>query len=343
MVLLHARRRQRVGPLEPDDTGGAAFVTRMRRLQADALDAEEAAVATVGSGDSFLAGATFAVSLERGVPFLGGLALASAGFDALGLGNHDFDFGPAILADFVRSTARQAEPSPDGADAGVSDAGLPAVPSLPPVTASARGAGVSLQALVDDRRLVRQHVVRSNSRRIGIVGATTDHWPTSPAPAGGGPPRRRRRAGQDRQPDRGRRGHRRAGGPPRLAPGQLSWCNSSGASTSWSRVRPTSCAPAARPARSRAIRQLPLMFRTHVPTGGGCGWWRSPVGIATSVASSSTSTPKRHIARVDPAAIRSGRGRQGRRRGAAGSLGAGERRDPLREALATLADLTRSA
>ncbi|MEZ4469014.1 MAG: 5'-nucleotidase C-terminal domain-containing protein [bacterium] len=184
VVLLHAGGSASA-LLSPDDTGGAArFVTRMRRLQADALDAEEAAVATVGSGDSFLAGATFAVSLERGVPFLGGLALASAGFDALGLGNHDFDFGPAILADFVRSTARQAEPSPDGADAGVSDAGLPAVPDPPPflITNLDVSAEVSLQALVDDRRLVRQHVVRSNGRRIGIVGATTDHLADESSP-----------------------------------------------------------------------------------------------------------------------------------------------------------------
>ncbi|MEZ4470771.1 MAG: 5'-nucleotidase C-terminal domain-containing protein [bacterium] len=75
-----------------------------------------------------------------------------------------------------------------------------------------------------------------------------------------------------------------------------------------------------------------------MPTGGGCGWWRSPVGIATSVASSSTSTPKGTSRGSIPQRSASGRGRPGRRRGAAGSLGAGERRDPLREALATLAD-----
>ncbi|MCB9545764.1 MAG: 5'-nucleotidase C-terminal domain-containing protein [Myxococcales bacterium] len=184
-VLLHAGGSASA-LLSPDDTGGAArFVTRVRRLQADARDAEEATVVTVGSGDSFLAGATFAVSRERGVPFLGGLALASAGFDAIALGNHDFDFGPAILADFVRSTARTDDaPAPDDADAGVADAGVSDIPDPPAflITNLDVSAEPALQALVDDRRLVRQRVIRDRGHLIGVISATTDHLADESSP-----------------------------------------------------------------------------------------------------------------------------------------------------------------
>ena len=56
----------------------------------------------LSSGDNFLAGFVFNSSLETGT-FYDALALDRLGYDALCLGNHDFDFGTEVLADFIGS------------------------------------------------------------------------------------------------------------------------------------------------------------------------------------------------------------------------------------------------
>ena len=83
---------------EPDFGGVARFKTL--------LDSERAAITTddvvlISSGDNFLAGPEFNASLDNGVPFYDTIAAESFGYDALALGNHDFDFGPDVLADFI--------------------------------------------------------------------------------------------------------------------------------------------------------------------------------------------------------------------------------------------------
>ena len=54
----------------------------------------------VSSGDNFLASPSFSASLANGV-FYDALALDALRYDAIVLGNHDFDFGPEVLADFI--------------------------------------------------------------------------------------------------------------------------------------------------------------------------------------------------------------------------------------------------
>lgn len=55
------------------------------------------------SRDNFLAGPQFNASLEKGLPFFDAFALDEAGYDALAIGNQEFDFGPDVLADFIES------------------------------------------------------------------------------------------------------------------------------------------------------------------------------------------------------------------------------------------------
>jgi 5'-nucleotidase / UDP-sugar diphosphatase len=59
-------------------------------------------VVMLSSGDNFLAGAEFTASLEKGVPFYDSIAMSLIGYDAIAIGNHEFDFGPDVLADFIR-------------------------------------------------------------------------------------------------------------------------------------------------------------------------------------------------------------------------------------------------
>ncbi len=55
----------------------------------------------ISSGDNFLAGPEFTVGVENGIPFYDTIAMELIGYDAVALGNHDFDFGPGVLADFL--------------------------------------------------------------------------------------------------------------------------------------------------------------------------------------------------------------------------------------------------
>ena len=62
-----------------------------------------AAAILLSSGDNFLAGPEFNFSLQTGVPFFDAIGLDLIGYDAFDIGNHEFDFGPEGLADFIAS------------------------------------------------------------------------------------------------------------------------------------------------------------------------------------------------------------------------------------------------
>ena len=55
------------------------------------------------SGDNFLASPEFAASVNDGT-FYDARAIELLEYDALAIGNHEFDFGPELLADFVIAT-----------------------------------------------------------------------------------------------------------------------------------------------------------------------------------------------------------------------------------------------
>lgn len=110
-------------------------------------------VIMVSSGDNFLAGPEFNAGVQNGIPFYDTIALDLIGYDALAIGNHDFDFGPDILADFIDGY-RKTKP--------------PYVSSNLDFTNEPR-----LQAFVDSGRIAASIVVRERGQRIGIIGATT--------------------------------------------------------------------------------------------------------------------------------------------------------------------------
>jgi 2',3'-cyclic-nucleotide 2'-phosphodiesterase (5'-nucleotidase family) len=47
------------------------------------------------------AGPEFSASLEKGVPFYDSILASHIGYDVLAIGNHEFDFGPDVLENFI--------------------------------------------------------------------------------------------------------------------------------------------------------------------------------------------------------------------------------------------------
>jgi 5'-nucleotidase/UDP-sugar diphosphatase len=158
---------------ELESYGGAAtFVSLVEHQRAAAaaegcagLDAGDVprAVVTLSSGDNFLAGPEFNASLEKGPPFYDSMVVNAIDYDALAIGNHEFDFGPEVLADFI-----------EGVD--------PEVPFLSAnldVSAEPR-----LQALAEAGRIAGSVVLERDGERIAVIGATTEDLPFISSPRG---------------------------------------------------------------------------------------------------------------------------------------------------------------
>ena len=136
LTILHNNDGE--SKLLPDEDSGfpgvARFATQVKLMQAAAA-AAGSGVVTLTSGDNFLASQELGISLARDGALYDSVALSGL-YDAMALGNHDFDFGPDVTARFI-----------EGFD--------------PPVTFLSANADFSgeavLQALVDSRRAGCQH------------------------------------------------------------------------------------------------------------------------------------------------------------------------------------------
>jgi 5'-nucleotidase len=146
----------------PEFGGVARFATLVGNLREEAGGAGHAAV-LVSSGDNYLAGPEFNASLVRGIPYFDAVALDLIGYDALAIGNHEFDFGPDVLADFIESFDRRGQERFLSANLDLS--GEP-----------------RLSALERRQRIGSSKVVTKGGRRIGIVGATTTDLPFISSP-----------------------------------------------------------------------------------------------------------------------------------------------------------------
>jgi 5'-nucleotidase len=136
--------------------GAARFKTVVERLRSEAAATPippktRAGSILVSSGDNFLAGLNLNASFEKGVPWYDSIAASAIGYDAMTLGNHDFDFGPAKLADFISGFT---------SDTTFLSANLDVKPekALKPVRS----------------RIKPWTIVRRGGDRIGVIGLTTD-------------------------------------------------------------------------------------------------------------------------------------------------------------------------
>jgi 5'-nucleotidase/UDP-sugar diphosphatase len=155
------------GPDLADFGGAARFKTVVDNLKWEALHGPwtqrgaKRGVVMVSSGDNFLAGPEFHVSLVHGIPFYDTIAMQLIGYDAVNLGNHDFDFGPDVLADFL---------------AGYTN---------PPPYVSANldfSAEPRLQAYVDAGVIVPSTVAKVRGELVGVIGLETPNLPFISSP-----------------------------------------------------------------------------------------------------------------------------------------------------------------
>lgn len=160
-------------PIEIDGAlyGGAArFAAKLDQVELQARrnrDAGEAAkrgFVLLNSGDNFLAGTTFQASRQPGAPFYDAEFVKNLGYDALAVGNHEFDFGAEVFAEFVEAVQPPGRRITPFVSANLD---YTADPSLAP--------------LIGDE-LVTSTVIRERGVQIGVVGLTTPSLPSISSP-----------------------------------------------------------------------------------------------------------------------------------------------------------------
>jgi 5'-nucleotidase len=162
LTLLHSNDGESQlisAPGQPDFGGIARFATLVDQLRDEAAAVPpgpargvKRGTVLISSGDNFLAGPRFAASLDKGVPFYDSIGLSAIGYDAVVIGNHEFDFGPDVLADFIEGF----------------DGTTPFLSANLDVSAEPR-----LAALEAQGEIAASTVVRVQGESIGIVAATT--------------------------------------------------------------------------------------------------------------------------------------------------------------------------
>jgi 2',3'-cyclic-nucleotide 2'-phosphodiesterase (5'-nucleotidase family) len=168
LTLLHnndAESKLLTGDSVAGYGGAARFSTVLERIRRDAARRESGeprrrGSVLVSSGDNFLAGLNLSASFAKGVPWYDSIAFDRFDYDAATIGNHEFDFGPDRLADFIRGTHR-----------------------VPFLSANLDVSAVrSLERLEDRGRIAASTIVKRGGERIGIIGLTTPDLPIVSSP-----------------------------------------------------------------------------------------------------------------------------------------------------------------
>lgn len=147
-----------------ENIGGAARF----KFTVDSLrDAAGVASVLLSSGDNYLPGPEFNASLElpEDEPLYDALLLRALEYDAIAIGNHDFDFGPSILERLIEGTA-------DGSDATFLSANLDFTNEP------------GLQELLESGHIADRKVIDRNGVKIGVFGLTTTELPFISSPRG---------------------------------------------------------------------------------------------------------------------------------------------------------------
>ena len=138
--------------------GIGRFIAKLRHLESAAGEH----FLVLSSGDNMLPGPEFDASLERGPPLYDSIALKRIGYHAICLGNHDFDFGPDVLATLIE-------------DAGEGAAFLSANLDF--------SEEPRLRALEASGALTKHTIVElAGGHRIGLIGLTTAELGSISAP-----------------------------------------------------------------------------------------------------------------------------------------------------------------
>jgi 5'-nucleotidase / UDP-sugar diphosphatase len=144
--------------------GAARFKTLVDVLKVESasypVDGAAKGFVMISSGDNILPGINLNAAINNGVPYYDSTLLDLIGYDAVTLGNHDFDANPDVLANLIAGTNSTGFIS--------ANLGFAAEPGL--------------QAQVTAGKLSPSRVVNVNGRLIGIVGGTTELLRTISSP-----------------------------------------------------------------------------------------------------------------------------------------------------------------
>jgi 5'-nucleotidase/UDP-sugar diphosphatase len=144
--------------------GAARFKTLVDVLKAASAgypaDGADKGYVMISSGDNILPGINLNVAINNGVPFYDSVLFDLIGYDAITLGNHDFDSNPDVLTDLIRGTNNSTFIT--------SNLDFINEPGL--------------QGQVNAGKLLKSKVVTVNGRQVGIVGATTELLRTISSP-----------------------------------------------------------------------------------------------------------------------------------------------------------------
>ena len=141
--------------------GAAPFKTVV-----DQLRAESTPSVMLSSGDNFLAGVAFTASLNRGddAPFYDAEVLDALNYDAICIGNHDFDFGPDVLEKMITDFS-DTQPPYLGANLDFSNE-------------------PGLQALVNEGRIARSTIIDMDGESVGVIGLSPTNLRSISTPRG---------------------------------------------------------------------------------------------------------------------------------------------------------------
>lgn len=167
MTLLHNNDGE--SKLLPNIEAGFPGIARFATTWVDlGRNSDADILLRVSSGDNFLASKEFAVGLAReDQPLYDSIALRGL-YEVMGLGNHDFDFGPDVTARFIE--------------------GFRLNETSDPVTFVAANIDISnepaLQALADVGRIAPSsiHTDPASGLKVGVIGALTPRLPNISSP-----------------------------------------------------------------------------------------------------------------------------------------------------------------
>lgn len=150
--------------------GGAALFASKVQAERDAAngawdegESHTRASVLLNSGDNFLAGTNFQASRQPGAPFYDAELVKELDYDALAIGNHEFDFGPAVFGEFAAAVQ-------------------PDVGTTRFVSANLDFAGDPTLAPLIGNELVPSTVIGTGRTRVGVVGLTTPSLPSISSP-----------------------------------------------------------------------------------------------------------------------------------------------------------------
>lgn len=158
--------------IEASVGGIAAFKAVMDRESSQARVAGHA-VLSVHAGDAYLSSPTLECGVTEGNPLFEAVAQDAVGYDALVIGNHEFDSGPDFLERFIRASGARPFLS-----ANLDFTREPGYADL------LDGDGL-IEPPVGDGRVVGRSMVVTDAAtgaRFGLVGATTPGLPVISAP-----------------------------------------------------------------------------------------------------------------------------------------------------------------